>query len=227
MKFSWHAVLCAVVMVSATGAFKACKSGPDSGGEDPPKTVDDQFEVTATGVTSLAVVTNDSNLTHEPLTYTIEDAPSVGSASFNSDHTVALSLPSGFKGMTKFRYKIKNSVGGFSISSAVVFVDVPAYRALFAGKGSAGTYELYVSDFASSTKISNAVSGNLRLQNMWRSKSGLLIAYERGDPAQLGSTSELFYVKPTTASPSPVKVTPASGRALVSGANVAISEDNR
>lgn len=226
MKFSWRAVLCAVVMVGATGAFKACKSGPSSGGEDPPKTVDDRFEVSATGITSLAVLSNDSNLTHEPLTYTIEDSPTVGSASFNADHTVALTVPSGFKGMTKFRYKITNSVGGFSISSAVVFIDVPAYRALFAAKGSAGTYELYVSDFISSTKISNAVTGNLRLQGMWRSKNGGLIAYERGDPAQLTSTAELFFVKPT-ASPSPVKFPLALGRTFVNGALVAISDDSR
>ena len=222
MKFSWRAVLCAVVMVSATGAFKACKTGPSSGGEDPPKTADDRFEVTATGTMSLAVLTNDTNLAHEPLKYTIEESPPVGSASFNTDNTVALSLPSGFKGATKFKYKITNSVGGFSISSAVVFVDVPAYRALFAAKGSAGTYELYTSDLVNSTKISNAASGNFRLQSFWRSKSGLLIAYERGDT----STTELYYVKPT-ANASPVKITLGLGRTYVSGAPVALSDDNR
>jgi hypothetical protein len=226
MKFSWRAALCALVMVGATGAFKSCNNGPSSGGEDPPKTADDKFEVLPTGVTSLAVLTNDSNLTHEPLTYTIEDSPTVGSASFNTDHTVALTLPSGFKGVTKFRYKITNSVGGFSISSAVVFVDVPAYRALFAAKGTAGTYELYVSDFLSSTKISSAVTGNVRLQNMWRSKSGQLVVYERGDPAQVASTTDLFFVKPTS-SPSPVKFPLALGRAVISGATVAISDDSR
>lgn len=226
MKFSWRAVLCAVVMVGATGAFKACKSGPSSGGEDPPKTVDDTLQVTATGTASLAVLTNDSNLTHEPLTYAIDQSPSVGSASFNDDHTVRLTLPSGFTGVTTFKYKITNSVGGFSTSSAVVFVDVPAYRALFAAKGTAGTYELYVSDFISSSKISNAVVGNVRLQGMWQSKSGLLLAYERGDPAQLSSTTELFFVKPV-ANASPVKFPLASGRSFISGARVAISDDNR
>ena len=222
MKFSWRAVLCVVVMVGATGAFKSCKTGPSSGGEDPPKTVDDRFEVTATGTASLAVLTNDSNLTHEPLKYTIEESPTVGSASFNTDNTVALSLPSGFRGVTKFKYKITNNVGGFSISSAVVFVDVPAYRALFAAKSSAGTYELYTSDFINSTKISNAASGNFRLQNYWRSKSGLLLAYERGD----GSTTELYYVKPT-ANASPTKVTLGLGRTYISGAPVVLSDDNR
>lgn len=227
MKFSWRAVLCAVVMVGATGAFKACKTDePSTGGEDPPTTADDKFVVASTGTMSLAVMDNDTNLTHEPLTYTIESSPAVGSAAFNDDHTVALTLPSGFRGVTKFRYKITNSVGGFSISSAVVFVDVPEYRALFAAKGSSGTYELYVSDFLSTSKISNAATGNVRLQNMWHSKTGLLVAYERADPAQVASTTELFFVKPAP-NASPVKFALASGRALISGAPVSMSDDGR
>ncbi len=226
MKFSWRALVCVVLMVSTTGAFKACKSdGPSSGGEDPPQTADDRLEVTGTGTGSLTVLANDTNLAHEPLTYTIEDSPSVGSAAFNSDHSVALTLPSGFKGVTKFRYKVTNSLGGFSISSVVVFVDVPAYRALFAARGSSGTYELYVSDFISSTKITNAATGNVRLQNMWTSKSGLLVAYERGDPARAGTT-ELFFVKPA-ANAAPVKFALPLGRTFISGATVAISDDNR
>jgi hypothetical protein len=172
------------------------------------------------------VLANDTNLTHEPLTYTIEDSPSVGSAAFNSDHSVALSLPSGFKGVTKFRYKVTNSAGGFSISSVVVFVDVPAYRALFAARGSSGAYELYVSDFISPSKISNAATGTVRLQNMWKSKSGLLVAYERGDPARASTTTELFFVKPA-ANASPARFPLALGRAFISGATVAISDDSR
>src|SRR5690242_2322952 len=104
MKVSWRAVLCAVVMVCTTGAFKACKSAPTSGGEDPPTTVDDRFVVPDTGTGSLAVLDNDSKLDqHTPLTYTISESPTVGSASFNDDHTVQLTVPAGFKGVTKFK----------------------------------------------------------------------------------------------------------------------------
>jgi hypothetical protein len=226
MKFSWRATLCAVVMVGATGAFKTCSNGPSSGGQDPPGTHDDRFEVTATAATSLAVLDNDLNLAHEPLTYTIDESPTVGSASFNTDHTVRLDLPSGFRGATRFKYKITNSVGGFSSSTAVVFVDVPAYRALFAAKNSGGTYELYVSDLISSTQLSQATSGNLRLQNKWRSHSGLLIAYERADPAQVASTAELFFVRPT-ANAIPAKFPLALGRAFIDAAPVALSDDDR
>jgi hypothetical protein len=227
MYFSWRAVLCAVVMSGATGAFKACNSdGPSSGGEDPPVTADDRFVVEPTGTMSLGVVDNDSNLTHEPLTYSIEDSPTVGSAAFNADHSVALTVPADFRGVTKFRYKITNSVGGFSVSSAVVFVGVPAYRALFTAKSSTGAYELYVSDFISSAKISNAATGNVRLQNLWHSKNGLLVAYERADSAQASTSTELFFVKPVS-NASPVKFPLALGRSFIGGAPVAISDDSR
>jgi hypothetical protein len=213
-------------MVGATGAFSTCSSGPSSGGEDPPVTHDDRFEVTATAATSLPVLGNDTNLAHEPLTYSIEESSAVGTASFNADHTVRLDLPSDFRGATRFKYKITNSVGGFSISTAVAFVDVPAYRALFAAKSSAGVYELYTSDLISSTQVSQAASGNLRLQNMWRSRSGRLIAYERADPAQLNSTAELFFVRPA-ANATPVKFPLALGRAFIDSAPVALSDDDR
>ncbi len=98
---------------------------------------------------------NDTKLDNPPLTYTIEDSPSVGSAAFNSDNTVALTLPSGFKGLTKFRYKVTNSKGGFSISSVTVFVDVPAYRALFAGKGNGRHLRAVRVGLHPSTKISS------------------------------------------------------------------------
>ncbi len=226
MKFSWRATLCALVMVGATGAFKTCSSGPSSGGQDPPGTHDDRFVVAATGATSLAVLSNDTNLAHEPLTYSIEESSAVGTASFNTDHTVRLDLPSGFKGATRFKYKVTNSVGGFSVSTAVAFVDVPAYRALFAAKNSAGAYELYVSDLVSSTQVSQATSGNLRLQHKWRSHSGMLIAYERADPAQRNSTAELFFVRPG-ANATPVKFPLALGRAFIDSASVAIGDDDR
>ncbi|MEJ1962595.1 MAG: Ig-like domain-containing protein [Gammaproteobacteria bacterium] len=226
MKFSWRATLCAVVLVGATSAFTSCKTGPSSGGEDPPTTHDDKFEVTGTAATALGVLDNDTNLAHPPLTYSISQSATAGSASFNPDNTVRLDLPSGFRGATRFKYKVTNSVGGFSISTAVVFVDVPAYRALFAAKNSGGAYELYVSDLISSTQVSQATSGNLRLQHKWRSHSGLLIAYERADPAQPATTAELYFVRPGP-NVIPTKFPPSLGRAFIDSAPVALSDDDR
>jgi Tol biopolymer transport system component len=226
MRFSGRAVLCVIVLLGATGAFKSCSDDADSGGEDPPRTADDIVEVTGTGATSVAVLSNDQDLDNEPLTFAIDEAPTVGTASFNSDNTVRLDLPTGFRGVTRFKYKVTNSLGGFSISTAVVFVDVDSYRVLFAAQNSAQNYELYVSDLVSAEAISQATSGNLRLRQMWRSTSGALVAYERADPAQAASTAELFYVK-TNPIADPVKIAQPSGRAFVEGAPVAVSPDDR
>jgi hypothetical protein len=226
MRFSGRAVLCVIVLMGSTGAFKACSDDPDSGGEDPPTTKDDIVEVTAAAATSIAVLSNDQDLDNEPLTFAIDEAPTVGTATFNSNNTVRLDLPSGFRGVTRFKYKVTNNLGGFSVSTAVVFVDVESYRVLFAAKNSAQNYELYVSNLVSADAISQATSGNLRLQQLWRSTSGALIAYERADSAQAAATAELFYVK-TTPVANPVKITQPSGRAFVGGAPVAISPDDR
>jgi hypothetical protein len=217
--------MCVLVMVFATGAFTSCKEDT-SGGEDPPVTVDDIVSVDATGTASLQLLTNDTNLTHEPLTVTIDDSPTVGSATVNSDNTVRLDLPSDFRGVTRFKYKLTNSVGGFSVSTAVVYVEVPAYRVLFAASSATQPAELYVSDFISATKLSSATSGNLRLTNAWHSEGGGLVVYERADPTQVTSSPEMFYVR-TTPVGSPTRITQPSGRNFVDTAPVVISPDDQ
>ncbi len=226
MRISGRVVMVVVVLLGATGAFKSCGTGKTSGGEDPPQTANDIVQVSATGAASVAVLANDQHLVNEPLVLTIDQASSVGTASFNSDRTVRLDLPAGFRGVTRFKYKITNALGGFSISTAVVFVDVPAYRVFFAAKSATQPYELFVTDLVSAKQISQATSGNVRLQNVWRSSSGSLIAYERADPAQVASTTELFFVK-TGPIASPVKVAMPTGRSLVASAPVTTSSDDK
>jgi hypothetical protein len=213
------------MMVGVTVAFTSCGDTKTSGGEDPPHTVNDILQVTGASAASIAVLANDSKLDHEPLTYAIDEGATVGAASFNTDHTVRLDLPSGFRGVTRFKYKITNSVGGFSISTAVVYVDVPSYRMLFAAKGTSGNYELYVSNLISSDQVSQATSGNFRLQNLWRSESGALIVYERAD-SSTSTNGELYFVR-TTPVASPVKITLPTSRNVVANAPVVISKDNR
>jgi hypothetical protein len=226
MRLSGRAALCVIVLVGATGAFKSCGGSPTSGGEDPPRTANDILQVTAAGATLLAVLSNDKNLVNEPLALTIDEAPFVGTASFNPDRTVRLDLPAAFRGVTRFKYKITNSLGGFSISTAVVFVDVPAYRVLFAAKSPTQAHELFVTDFISPVQISQATSGNLRLRNVWRSPSGAVISYERADPAQVASTTELFYVR-TTPIAAPARIPQPAGRSFIGSTPVAISRDDR
>jgi hypothetical protein len=217
------------VMLGATGAFKACDDDRESGGEDPPRTSDDVVAVDGAGATSIAVLSNDTDLDNEPLTLSVEESASVGTASFNADRTLRLDLPSGFRGVTRLRYKVTNSLGGFSVSTAVVFVDVPAYRVAFAARDAAQNYELYVSNLVSAERVSQAVSGNLRLRNMWLAddeEAHSLIVYERADPATPATTAELFYVK-TSPIADPVRIPRPASATFIADARVAVSADDR
>jgi hypothetical protein len=228
MRIFGRAALCGVVMLGATGALFTCSDDRTSGGEDPPATADDIVEVTSATAAAIAVLANDTDLDNEPLTLSIEDSPTVGSASFNADRTVRLDLPAGFRGVTRFRYKVTNSLGGFSISTAVVFVDVEAYRVAFAAQDSSQNYEIYLSNLASARRISEATSGSLRLRNMWLAEEGArsLLVYERANPSQPDTSAELFYVRLDPVG-DPVRVPRPSSRTFIPDAPVAVSTDNR
>jgi hypothetical protein len=224
MRIFGRAALCVVVMLGATGALFKCSDDATSGGEDPPRTADDIVEVDSAAATSIAVLTNDTELDNEPLTFSIEDNPTVGSASFNSDRTVRLDLPAGFRGATRFRYKVTNSLGGFSISTAVVFVGVETYRVAFAAQDSNQNFEIYLSNLASTERITDATSGNFRLRNMWFAEKGprSLMVYERAD----GSSSELFYVKLNPVARQ-VQVPRPASRTFIADAPVAVSTEGQ
>lgn len=230
MRIFGRAAFCIVVLMFSTGAlFKACSDEENtSGGEDPPTTANDIVEVTTAEAASIPVIANDTDLDNEPLTFAIEESPTVGSASFNSDRTVRLELPAGFAGVTRFRYRVTNSLGGFSISTAVVFVDVEAYRIAFAAQDSNQLLELYLSNFVSADRISQAAQGNLRLRNLWYAEEGArsTLVYERADPSQPATTSELFYVKLNPVA-SPVRVPQPSSRTFIADAPVAVSTNDQ
>jgi hypothetical protein len=233
MRIFGRAALCVMVMLGATGALFQCSDDETSGGEDPPTTVNDVVELTSTTTTAIPVLNNDTDLDNEPLTFAIEDSPTVGSASFNSDRTVRLDLPTGFRGATRFRYRVTNSLGGFSIATAVVFVDIEAYRIAFAAQDSNQNFEIYLSNLASADRISNATQGSLRLRNMWLADetgprppaARSLLVYERADPSQAASSSELFYVRLNPVA-DPVRVPRPSSRTFIADAFVAVSPDN-
>jgi hypothetical protein len=227
MRIFGRMALSVLVLLGATGALVNCSDDDEtSGGEDPPRTEHDILAVTAAGAAAVRVLDNDRELDNPPLSYSIEDSPTVGSASFNADGTVRLDLPAGFRGVTRFRYRVTNSLGGFSISTAVVFVDVPAYRVLFAAKNSAQALELYATDLISSWQVSRAASGNFRLQNAWPSETGRLVVYERADPAQPSATAELYHVR-VTANANPERIPKPAGRTFIPGTPVRISQDDR
>jgi hypothetical protein len=155
----------------------------------------------AESLSNINVLSNDSDADSNPLTVTIEEAPLIGTAVPNADGSVRLeSLPAGFKGVTRFKYKVTDPGGLSSTATAVVFVGIEPFRAVLAGDANAdGSYELYVTGFASAPAVvTTATEGALRLHSFMASPNGATIVYRRSS-STTPVTSDLSFVR--TANP--------------------------
>lgn len=202
------ACVIAIVLASCGGGGGGGGSGdtpppPGSGPPPPPAnrapTAGDDL-LRAESLANINVLSNDSDADSNPLTVTIEEAPLVGTAVPNADGTFRLeSLPSGFKGVTRFRYRVTDPGGLSSAATAVVFVGIEPFRAVLAGDANAdGSYELYVTSFASAPAlVTTATEGAQRLHSFAASPNGATIVYRRTSTTT-PATSDLSFVRTAT-----------------------------
>ncbi|MEP7243009.1 MAG: Ig-like domain-containing protein [Gammaproteobacteria bacterium] len=217
------AVLAVAFLLQGCGATEDDNNLPPG----TPRASDDVVRVTATGATAVAVLANDADPDNDPLTVTITESPFVGTASVNTDKTVRLDLPTGFRGVTRFKYKVTDPSGKSNSATTVVFVDADPYRVLFAGSsGSTQPSELYMTDLVAPVQVSKAATSTLRLQDYSRSPKGSIVVYTRADPANTRTTTEMYLVqlKPVA---TPVRIPAPAGRRFTEGFKVAISADDR
>ena len=156
----------------------------------------------------------------DPLTVTIEQAPLVGTATVNPDGSIALSgLPSGFKGLTRFKYRVTDPSAAYATGTVAVFVGADPFRVAFVGDATGnGAPEVYLTDFVSPlSPVTAATSGNLRLQGFVVSDSGATLVYRRAD-ITAPSTTDLSFVQTANLAEQTRIVLPA-GEALVQDAN--------
>ncbi|MEO8017567.1 MAG: Ig-like domain-containing protein [Pseudomonadota bacterium] len=109
---------------------------------------DDVFTVTATD--SLAVLANDNDVDGAALTVAVIGAPLVGTATVGARGVISLAMPAGFKGMTRFDYRVTDAGGVASTAHAVVFVGVAPFKAIFHGRSlddPLAPMGIYVNDF--------------------------------------------------------------------------------
>jgi Cadherin-like domain/WD40-like Beta Propeller Repeat len=130
------------------------------------------------------------------LTVTILDQPpsGAGTAAVNSDGTVSLTGLSGFKGMTRFTYQVKDPSGATAKGTAAIFVGNDPFRAAFVGDVQAnGSNEVYLTDFAADpVAITAATQGNLRLKGFAISDNGATVVYRTEDTTSAANTSLAF-----------------------------------
>jgi Bacterial Ig domain len=167
------------------------------------------------------VLGNASDPDKDPLTVTIVDPALVGTASVNPNGSVSITaLPSGFKGLTRFKYQVTDPSGASAVAWAAIFVGADPFRAAFVADAAGnGSYEVYLTDFAANpVKVTTATQGNLRLKGFAVSDNGAAIVYRTQDTTNAATTSLSFVqtATPTTqAIPLPggiVPVTDASGK---------------
>jgi hypothetical protein len=150
-----------------------------------------------TALASINVLANSKDPDGDPLTVSITQTPLVGTATVNADGSVAITaLPSDFKGLTTFKYKVTDPSGASATASAAIFVGADPFRAVFAGdKAANGMPEVYLTDFAADPlAITAASQGTLRLAGFATADNGATVVYRVQDSANSANTG-LAYVK--------------------------------
>jgi hypothetical protein len=136
---------------------------------DAPAAANDRLVVDSASSVTIDVLTNDSDVEGEQLNVELltpgpgEAAnPEVGTAVVNSSNQIVVSLPTDFRGVTRVRYRAKDSAGGSSeIATVVAFVGTQPFETWYLLDG-----VVYASDLFASREITAFAapsrSGNLK-----------------------------------------------------------------
>lgn len=173
----------------------------------PPTAANIIMRVDGTALTSIDVLAKSSDPDKDKLTVSITDTPLVGTATVNSDGTVRLSdLPGGFKGLTRFKYKVTDPSGASAVATAAIFVGADPFRAAFVGDAAGnGSYEVYLTDFAQDPRaVTAATQGKLRLRGYAVSDNGATVVYRVQDTGAAAATSLSFVETASPARQTPI-----------------------
>ena len=194
------AVIAVLSLVSCGGGGGSDDGGPP-GSPEPvnraPLATDDRVRADDAALAGIDVLSNDTDADGDALTVAIEEQPPIGKAAVNADNTVAITeLPSGFKGVTHFSYRVSDPDGLSAVGHAAVFVGTDPFGFVFAGdEAGDGSTELYLADMAAPPqKLSAATEGTLRLEGFMASSDGSTVVYRRKDSAD-ASITDLSFVR--------------------------------
>lgn len=142
---------------------------------DPPAAANDVIQVDATN--AVAVLTNDSDVDGDALTVAIRGTPVVGTATVNSDGTVAIALPPGFKGFTRFDYRITDAAGVTADATSQVFVGIAPFSVFYYGvPPGGGDTGIYLDDLFTSRPVHPPVTA-ATFENLAVSADGSALVY--------------------------------------------------
>jgi hypothetical protein len=147
------------------------------------------------GVSSVNVLANVTYADPAKLTVTVTpNSTLVGTATVTSAGVVNIAGLGGFKGLTRFDYSVTDPSGKTATGHAAVFVGTSPVKAAFVADAAGnGSYEVYLTDFASApTKLTSATQGTSRLQGFAISDNGATLVYRTQDTASASETSLAF-----------------------------------
>jgi hypothetical protein len=186
-----------------------------------PVAANDALRADGAALANVTVLANDTDADSDPLSVTIEEGPLAGVATVNADSSISISgLPAGFKGVTRFKYRVTDSSAASAIGTAAVFVGVEPFRIIFAGDPAAnGSPEVFMGDFtANPTVLTTATEGSMRLRGFSASQNGATVVYRREDQTN-PSRVDLGFVQ--TAAPAEKRTVP-----LPAGATLPLNASN-
>jgi hypothetical protein len=180
----------------------------------PPTAANDVQRADGAALDSINVQKNDSDGDGDTLTVSIESTPLVGNATVNADSTVRISaLPSDFKGVTHFRYRVTDTSGASAVAGVAVFVGTDPFRVFFAQDVAGSGPEVFVNDMAADpSAVTSATSGTLQLRGFRVSDNGATVVYRREDTAA-PTTSDLSFIQ-TGSTAAATKITLPAGTTL-------------
>ena len=137
---------------------------------DGPEAVDDVFADAADA--PLHVLANDSDPDGQIPVVSLASGPEVGSATVASDGTIHLVLPEGFKGVTRFRYRLDDAGGLTSEANAVAFVGVKPFKVVYRGNDG-----IFIHDLLTTRRVSPVDAAQPPIVSMRVSTNGRGLVY--------------------------------------------------
>lgn len=186
------------VAAAACGGGGGSSSDPNSPGvPQPPVAANDRIRADGSELQAIDVLANDDDPDSDSLSVSIEQAPTIGTATVNDDQSVRIDeLPSDFKGATRFTYRVTDPEGASSVAGVAVFVGTAPFSVIFAANSTAdASPEVYLTDLAADPELlTAATSGALRLEGFVASPDGGTVVYSRAEPGAANS-AELSFVR--------------------------------
>jgi hypothetical protein len=189
-----------------------------TGTNDDPIAVNDVMFAEPATLSSLNVRGNDQDPDADQLTVTIEEqganVGTVGTAIADpTTNNIRINdLPAGFRGVTRFRYRVTDASGAFSVATAAVFIGTDPFRVTFVGSEAADSAEIYMTDFVATWRVSAATEGDMRLRGFVASDNGATVVYRRGNDND--ANTDLSFVR-TVNPDAQVRITLPNGQTLL------------